>query len=74
MDSKNIDSFLFGFTDPWMYALSISAGAYLGNVYPKIEQELSDDVNGKRAERGLPPLVGTYGLFTSSDGIGPQKR
>jgi hypothetical protein len=30
-----------------------------GNYYPKLEKELVEDVNELRAQRGLPPMVGT---------------
>jgi hypothetical protein len=47
--------------EPWIHLFSFTAGCYLGNIYPKKELELLQTINSKRAERGLPPMVGTNG-------------
>lgn len=34
-------------------------GAYVGNKYVQIEKSLVEDINQIRADRGMPPMVGT---------------
>jgi len=42
-----------------MHALMFISGAYIGAKYPKWEKALVEDINELRAERGLPPMIGT---------------
>lgn len=43
-------------TEPWQHVFYGMLGGYIGYNYPKYEQNLLQEVNDLRAERGLPPL------------------
>ena len=38
-------------------------GAWAGNTYVQVEQQLVQDINEIRADRGMPPLAGTSSWF-----------
>jgi hypothetical protein len=42
---------------------------YAGNKYVQIERRLVDDINEIRADKGMPPMVGTNAWirYSSSD-------
>jgi len=42
-----------------MHASMFFVGCTLGNWYPKYERALVEDINGLRAAKGLPPMVGS---------------
>jgi hypothetical protein len=44
---------------PWMHVGLFFVGAWAGNKYVQVEQQLVQDINEIRADRGLPPLAGT---------------
>lgn len=45
--------------DPWLHVIYGITGFALGVWYPKAEKQLLLDINEIRADRGLPPLVGS---------------
>jgi len=48
---------------PWIHVGLFFVGAYAGDWYEKKEKSLLNDVNELRADKGLPPLVGTDNWF-----------
>jgi hypothetical protein len=45
--------------DPWLHVTYGVLGFIVGDWYPKAERRLVLDINEIRADRGLPPLVGS---------------
>ena len=50
---------LCGNVVPWMHVGLFFVGAWAGNKYVQVEEQLVKDINEIRADRGLPPLAGT---------------
>jgi hypothetical protein len=46
-------------TEPWNHVAFTVIGFWAGNYYVKMEKQLVEDINEIRADKGLPPLVGT---------------
>lgn len=44
-------------TEPWLHAGFFVTGAYLTSIYDGFEQQLLNEVNQTRKEKGLPPIV-----------------
>ena len=44
-------------TDPWYHVCYAGIGIYIGDQWPKWEQQLMEDLNEVRRVKGLPPLV-----------------
>jgi hypothetical protein len=51
-------SFL-SFREPWFHVTLFIVGGMIANYIPKHEKRLVEDINQMRADRGLPPMVGT---------------
>ena len=49
--------------EPWMHVLCTLGGAWGANKWVQIERDLLADVNELRANKGLPPMVGTHYFF-----------
>jgi hypothetical protein len=52
----------FGFTPflaPYLHVAYTIGGMWFANVYLKFEQGLVEDINAIRANKGMPPLVGS---------------
>ena len=45
---------------PWMHVTGFIVGAYVGNAYVQFEESMVKDVNEIRANKGMPPLVGSH--------------
>jgi len=57
--------------EPWNHVMLTVFGYWAGNYYVKTEKRLVQDINEIRADKGLPPLVGTaywvrYGVTDKS--------
>jgi hypothetical protein len=46
-------------TEPWFHVGYFFLGAYIGQKWVNLEKELVIDINEIRADKGLPPMVGT---------------
>ncbi|KAL9191066.1 hypothetical protein ACHAXT_000772 [Thalassiosira profunda] len=44
---------------PWLHVAYFFIGGYVGQKWVTLERELVLDVNEIRADKGMPPLVGT---------------
>ena len=44
---------------PWLHVGYCVLGAWAGNKYVEVEKKMLMDVNEIRADKGLPPLVGS---------------
>ncbi|KAL3793902.1 hypothetical protein ACHAWO_013411 [Cyclotella atomus] len=44
---------------PWFHVGYFFLGAYIGQKWVNLEKELVIDINEIRADKGLPPMVGT---------------
>eukprot|EP01082_Thalassiosira_pseudonana_P011354 g10498.t1 g10498 contig4:1989719-1990425(-) len=44
---------------PWFHVGYFFLGGYIGNKWVNLEKELVVDINEIRADRGMPPMVGT---------------
>jgi hypothetical protein len=42
-----------------MHVGGFLVGAYAGNAYVSLEKSLVEDINQIRADKGMPPMVGT---------------
>jgi hypothetical protein len=51
-------SFVF-FSGPWNHVGGFIFGAYVGNQYHSMEKSLVMDINQIRADKGMPPIVGS---------------
>jgi len=49
----------FSFAAPWLHVTYAIIGAWGANAYLRMERGLVDDINAIRANKGMPPLVGT---------------
>jgi len=49
----------FSPTEPWLHVGYFILGCYGGNYYVNLEQQMVEDINDIRSDRGLPPLLGT---------------
>eukprot|EP00541_Cyclophora_tenuis_P005218 CAMPEP_0116550934 /NCGR_PEP_ID=MMETSP0397-20121206/5691_1 /TAXON_ID=216820 /ORGANISM="Cyclophora tenuis, Strain ECT3854" /LENGTH=78 /DNA_ID=CAMNT_0004075797 /DNA_START=58 /DNA_END=291 /DNA_ORIENTATION=- len=47
--------------EPWNHVGMFILGCWAGNQYCKVEEQLVDDINELRAERGMPPMIVTKG-------------
>ena len=47
------------FPEPWLHVAYFFIGGYVGQKWVTLERELVLDVNEIRADKGMPPLVGT---------------
>jgi hypothetical protein len=45
--------------EPWFHVGYFFLGGYIGNKWVNLEKELVVDINEIRADRGMPPMVGT---------------
>lgn len=45
---------------PWLHAGYFVFGAWAGNKYVAIERRMVVDINQIRADKGMPPMVGTH--------------
>ena len=50
-------------TEPWMHVLCTLGGAWGANKWVQMERNLLADVNELRANKGLPPMVGSHNYF-----------
>ncbi|KAG7347171.1 hypothetical protein IV203_037400 [Nitzschia inconspicua] len=48
---------------PWMHVFCTLGGAWVANKWVKVEKDLLADVNELRANKGLPPMVGSHYFF-----------
>jgi hypothetical protein len=46
-----------------MHVLCTLGGAWGANKWVKVERDLLEDVNQLRANKGLPPMVGSHYFF-----------
>jgi hypothetical protein len=46
-------------TEPWLHVGYFFLGTWAGTYYVKAERQMLEDVNEIRADKGMPPLVGT---------------
>jgi hypothetical protein len=46
-----------------MHVLCTVGGAWVANKWVKVEKDLLADVNELRANKGLPPMVGSHYFF-----------
>mmetsp|Transcript_3694 Transcript_3694/g.5328 ORF Transcript_3694/g.5328 Transcript_3694/m.5328 type:complete len:88 (+) Transcript_3694:68-331(+) len=55
---------------PWMHVTYFMVGCWAGNKYVAVEKALVKDINEIRADRGMPPMVGTgaYIKYTAPEG------
>jgi hypothetical protein len=44
---------------PWLHIGYFFLGAWFGQKYVNLEKELVADINEIRADKGMPPMVGT---------------
>mmetsp|Transcript_937 Transcript_937/g.1418 ORF Transcript_937/g.1418 Transcript_937/m.1418 type:complete len:84 (-) Transcript_937:335-586(-) len=44
---------------PWLHVTGFVVGCWSGNKYVQLERDLVEDINEIRADRGLPPMVGS---------------
>jgi len=47
--------------EPWLHVGYFFLGSYIGQKWVELERDLVIDINEIRADKGLPPLVGTKG-------------
>mmetsp|Transcript_60144 Transcript_60144/g.178333 ORF Transcript_60144/g.178333 Transcript_60144/m.178333 type:complete len:91 (-) Transcript_60144:640-912(-) len=57
---------------PWMHFTFFFVGMWAGQLYVNTEKKLLADVNELRADKGLPPMVGTdkYFKYSPPEGYG----
>ena len=46
-------------TEPWLHIGYFFLGAYIGQKWVNLESDLVIDINEIRADKGLPPMVGS---------------
>lgn len=44
---------------PWLHVAYFFIGGYVGQRWVRLEKELVVDINEIRADKGMPPIVGT---------------
>jgi len=44
---------------PWLHVSYFFIGGAIGNQYVQVEENLVKEINEIRADRGMPPMVGT---------------
>ena len=49
--------------EPWMHVLCTLGGAWGAHKWLEVEKDMLADVNEIRANKGLPPMVGTHYFF-----------
>lgn len=54
-------------TGPWFHVGYFVFGAWAGNKYVAVERKLVDDINQIRADKGMPPMVGTNAWIRYTD-------
>ena len=54
-----ISSFSLVSAEPWNHVMFTIFGFWAGNYYVNTERQLVQDINEIRADKGMPPLVGT---------------
>lgn len=52
---------------PWGHVGYFFVGAWAGNKYLEVERRLVEDINQIRADKGMPPMVGTNAWIRYSD-------
>ena len=60
---SNTLTFSSNHSEPWGHVGLFIVGAYAGNFYERTERELVEDLNQIRADRNMPPLVGSGAWF-----------
>ncbi len=50
-------------TEPWLHVTYFFIGGWIGQRWVRLEKELVMDINEIRADKGLPPLVGTNAML-----------
>mmetsp|Transcript_13166 Transcript_13166/g.19366 ORF Transcript_13166/g.19366 Transcript_13166/m.19366 type:complete len:90 (-) Transcript_13166:150-419(-) len=53
--------------EPWNHVLFGIVGFWAGAKYPSFEKRMIYEINEARADKGLPPLVGTFNYFQYKD-------
>ncbi|KAL3827020.1 hypothetical protein ACHAXA_007527 [Cyclostephanos tholiformis] len=48
---------------PWLHVTYFFLGGWIGQRWVRLEKELVMDINEIRADKGLPPLVGTNAML-----------
>ncbi|KAL3771926.1 hypothetical protein ACHAW5_008039 [Stephanodiscus triporus] len=48
---------------PWLHVTYFFVGGWVGQRWVRLEKELVMDINEIRADKGLPPLVGTNAML-----------
>mmetsp|Transcript_12671 Transcript_12671/g.14872 ORF Transcript_12671/g.14872 Transcript_12671/m.14872 type:complete len:92 (-) Transcript_12671:441-716(-) len=44
---------------PWLHVSYFILGCYSGHYYMNLEQQMVEDINHIRADRGMPPMIGS---------------
>lgn len=50
-------------TEPWLHVTYFFIGGWIGQQWVRLEKELVMDINEIRADKGMPPLVGTNAML-----------
>jgi hypothetical protein len=46
-------------SEPWLHVGLFMVGCWAGNLYPKVELKMVQEINDIRSSKGLPPMVGS---------------
>jgi hypothetical protein len=49
--------------EPWLHVTYFFIGGWVGQRWVRLEKELVLDINEIRADKGLPPLIGTDAML-----------
>lgn len=50
-------------SEPWLHVTYFFIGGWVGQRWVRLEKELVLDINEIRADKGLPPLIGTDAML-----------
>mmetsp|Transcript_31230 Transcript_31230/g.30076 ORF Transcript_31230/g.30076 Transcript_31230/m.30076 type:complete len:86 (+) Transcript_31230:76-333(+) len=53
---------------PWLHVGYFFVGCWAGNAYVRLEKKMAEDINEIRADKGMPPMVGSgYWMRTDTE-------